>query len=366
MNINRISALAVRIVLQFRRDHRTLALIVGAPIVVLTLLAYLINLTPSPVQVGVVLEDTSPQAQRLAEELRSLPFFAPQDVARDEVEGLIQSGSLEAAVIVPAGYGLRFLGQQGPDLEVVVDGGRSRTAPLVLQALAQARAKVAAAQIGAELPQPQVTYVHAGPEYKTLDYFAPTFVAFFAFLFVYLLTAVGFLRERAFGTLERLSASPLTRTEMVLGYMAGFSAFALVQAAIILLYTVFVIGIHYTGNLLMVFVIVAVLTLGAVNMGILLSTFAKTELQAVQFIPMVITPQSLLAGIFWPIPDMHIVLQVIAHLLPLTYANFALQEVMIKGESILSPSVAADVGALLAFAAVMVVLASMALRRART
>jgi ABC-2 type transport system permease protein len=366
MNLRRISALALRIATQFRRDHRTLAMILVAPMVILSLLAYLINLTPSSMQVGVVVEDASPVAQRLAQELGALPLFQTQSASRDRMEDLIRGGGLEAVIIIPQGYGLRFAGQSGPDLEVVVDGSRSRTAPVVLQGLARATARMAAYQAGASLPQPQVTYVYAGPEYTTLDYFAPTFIAFFSFLFVYLLTAIGFLRERAYGTLERLAASPLTRAEMVLGYMVGFSIFALAQAAVILLFTVYVIGIHYQGNLLMVFLIVAVLSLGAVNMGIFLSTFAKTELQAVQFIPMVITPQTLLAGIFWPIPDMHIVFQWLAHLLPLTYANFAMQEVMVKGKGIFDASVQADIGALLLFAVIQVMLASLALRRART
>jgi len=365
VNAHRIGALALRIALQFRRDHRTMALIIVAPILVLTLLAYLMNLNTSPMKLGLAVEDTTPQAQRLAEEMRKLPLFSVTAVAPDEIDALIRDGKLEAAVVVPVDYGLRFQGQPGPDLQVIVDGSRSRTAPVVLQGLTQALIRIAATQTGAQQSLPQVTYLYAGPQYKSLDYFAPTFVVFFAFLFVYMLTAIGFLRERSYGTMERLSASPLSKAEMVLGYMVGYSVFALVQAAIILLYTVYVIQIHYAGNLGMVFLIVAVLTVGAVNMGIFLSTFAATELQAVQFIPLVITPQSLLAGIFWPIAEMHPILQFIAHLLPLTYANFAMQEVMIKGKGLFDPSVAADLGALVLFGAIMVVLGSVALRKAR-
>lgn len=366
MNAHRIGALALRIGMQFRRDRRTMALIIVAPILVLTLLAYLINLNVSPMKLGLAVEDPAPAAQRFADELRKLPLFSVEDVAPGEIDSLIRVGKLEAAVVIPVGYSLRFQGQPGPDLQVTVDGSRSRTAPVVLQGLTQALLRMAATQTGAQQSQPNVTYLYAGPQYKSLDYFAPTFVAFFAFLFVYMLTAIGFLRERSFGTMERLAASPLTQAEMVLGYMVGYSVFALVQAAIILLYTVFVIQIHYAGNLGMVFLIVAVLTVGAVNMGIFLSTFAATELQAVQFIPLVITPQTFLAGIFWPIAQMHPVLQFISHLLPLTYANFAMQEVMVKGKGIFDASVAADLGALLLFGAVMVILGSVALRKAGT
>ena len=330
------------------------------PIVVLSLLAYLINLGASGLALGVVREDASPAAQQLVDELRQVAIFDIQEVTRQEVDGLLREGTLEAAIVIPEEFTQRLLGQENSVVEVKVEGSRARTEPILLQALSGAIARLAASQSGTGAIEPLVTYVYAGPEFEAMDYFAPTLVALFAFVFVYLLTAVGFLRERTQGTWERLVASPLTKAEMVLGYMAGFSVFALLQSLIILLFTIYVIRIHYTGN----FFIVAILTVGSVNLGIFLSTYARNELQVVQFMPMVIVPQSLLGGVFWPIQDMHVVFQWIAHVLPLTYANFALQEVMIKGEGVLNASVAADIGALLLFGGLMVVLASVGLRRA--
>lgn len=366
MNYSRIAALAMRIALQFRRDRRTVALIVVVPIVVLSLLAYLINLGASGLAVGVAQEDASPVASKLIEELQKVPILEIREVSRQDVDGLLREGGLDVAIFIPQGFAQRLLGRETAPLEIVVEGSRPGKAPMLMQGLNQAIARLAAAGSGVGTVEPKVTYLYAGPEYKSIDYFAPTYVALFAFLFVYLLTAVGFLRERTLGTFERLLASPLTKVEMVLGYMAGFSMFALLQSTIILLFTVYVIRIHYAGNIFIVFLIVVVLTVGAVNLGIFLSTYARNELQAVQFIPMVVVPQALLGGVFWPLRDMHVIFQVIAHLLPLTYANFALQAVMIKGQGILDPGVAADIGALVLFAALMVVLASVGLRRAST
>ncbi len=366
MNLSRIAALAMRIALQFRRDRRTMALIVGVPIVVLSLLTYLINLGASSLVVGVVQEDESPIAQLVVEAMRRVPTFDVRQVTRKEAERLLREGRLEAVVVITPGLPERMLGRETMPFELIVEGSRPGTAPRLLQGFNQVLTRLTTGGLGIGAVEPNVTYVYAGPEYKPIDYFAPTYVALFAFLFVYLLTAVGFLRERTLGTFERLLASPLTKVEMVLGYMAGFSFFALLQSTIILLFTVYVIRIHYAGNIFIVFLIVAILTVGAVNLGIFLSTYARNELQAVQFIPMVVVPQALLGGIFWPLKEMHVIFQGIAHLLPLTYANFALQAVMIKGQGILNPGVAADIGALLLFAAIMVVLASVGLRRAST
>ncbi len=364
MNLKRISGLAFRIVLQFRRDRRTVGFLLIVPIVVLSLLAYLINLGASGFTLGVVREDVSPVSQRLVDELKQVPTFDVREVTRLEANAFLRDGKLEAVVLIPQDFAARLLGSETPKLVVTLEGSNPNAKPMVLQGLSRAIARVAASQSGLPPLEPEFTYLHAGPEYGTIDYFAPPFIAFFAFFFVYLLTAIGFLRERTQGTWERLLASPLRKAEMVLGYMVGYGIFALLQSTIILLFTVYVIRIHYAGDLFIVFLIVAILTVGSVNIGIFLSTFARNELQAVQFIPLIIVPQALLAGIVWPIEKMHVVFQWIAHALPLTYANFALQEVMIKGHSILDPSVAADVGALFLFAAAMVVLAAVGLRRA--
>src|SRR5437899_10256539 len=88
-------------------------------------------------------------------------------------------------------------------------------------------------------------YLHGGPEYTFNDSLAPVFIGIFSFFFVFLLTSVAFLRERSQGTIERVMVSPLTRVELVMGYISGFTLFALVQSLLILLFVVFVLRVHY-------------------------------------------------------------------------------------------------------------------------
>ena len=95
-------------------------------------------------------------------------------------------------------------------------------------------------------------FLHGGPQFDQLDYFAPTFIGFFAFFFVFLLTSVSFLRERLQGSIERLIVSPLDRKEIVLGYMLGFTLFATVQSIVMVIFTVAVLRIHYAGELWLV------------------------------------------------------------------------------------------------------------------
>jgi ABC-2 type transport system permease protein len=114
---------------------------------------------------------------------------------------------------------------------------------------------------------------------------------------------------------------------------------------------------------LLAFAIALLLSLGAVNLGIFLSTFARTELQVIQFIPLVIVPQALLSGILWPIERLPDVLQAIAHVLPLTYAVEGLREVMLKGADLTSTVVQTDLAVLAGIALFFVVLASGTIKR---
>ncbi len=204
-------------------------------------------------------------------------------------------------------------------------------------------------------------YLYGGPQYTFNDSIAPVFIGIFSFFFVFLLTSVAFLRERSQGTIERVMVSPLTRTELVTGYIFGFALFALVQSLMILLFVVFALRVHYSGNLALVFLVTALLTIGSVNLGIFLSGFAQNEFQIVQFIPLVLGIQVFLSGVFWPVAQLPAALQPISYILPLTYANDALRGVMLKGNGF--GDIAGELTALLVFALLMVFLSALSIRR---
>ena len=146
-----------------------------------------------------------------------------------------------------------------------------------------------------------------------------------------------------------------------MGYICGFTLFALVQSLLILLFVVFALKVHYSGNLALVFLVSALLTIGSVNLGIFLSTFAQNEFQVVQFIPLVLGIQIFLSGVFWPVAQLPAALRPISYILPLTYANDAPRGVMLKGADI--GGIASQLGALLVFALAMVLLSTLTMRR---
>jgi len=208
-----------------------------------------------------------------------------------------------------------------------------------------------------------VEYVYGGPDYDTLDFFAPALMGFFAFFLVFLLTAVSFQRERSAGTLDRLMASPIRRTELIAGYALGFGFFALLQAVLVVGASVLIFRIHYAGSLLWVFVLVMALSLAAVNLGIFVSAFARTELQAMQFIPLVIVPQGLLSGVIWPVSSLPEWLGPVTKTLPMTYAINALRDVMLKGYGPGDADLLLNGGVVAGFAVLFALLAIGTLRR---
>ncbi len=199
------------------------------------------------------------------------------------------------------------------------------------------------------------------PEESVLDYIAPAMIATLALFFSFLLTGISFLRERSQGTLERLMASPVTRLDVVVGYLFGFFLFALAQTSIIIFFTIYVLGANFMGELWQIFVFQTVIIAGAVTLGIFTSTFARNEFQMVQFIPLIITPQIFLAGILWPVEQMPEYLQWLSKMMPLTYAVDGLRDIMLAGANLLD--VGFELAVLIGFTIVTSILAATVLRR---
>jgi ABC-2 type transport system permease protein len=358
MSWRRVLALTLRIVRQFRRDRRTMALILLVPVLVLSLIGSISRGSGEPARLAVV--GDSLFARQVIALLEETPALHVTVLERGQALYALERRDVDGVLVLSTSSG-----QPGgrPTVELILEGVQSSTAQAIISAVSSAlpTAAVQAVSPDGQALRIEPRFLHGGPEFDQLDYLAPSFISFLAFFFVFLLTSVSFLRERLQGSIERLLVSPLDRREIVLGYMLGFSLFATLQSILIVIFTVGVLRIHYAGELwLMVFLTVLV-TIGAANLGIFLSAFARTELQVVQLIPLVVTPQGLLSGIFWPVHSLPRPLQWLAQALPLTWANEALRAVMIRGEGL--DTLGLHLAVLIGFAVAMAVLAMVTLQR---
>ena len=150
---------------------------------------------------------------------------------------------------------------------------------------------------------------------KFMDFFVPGIMAFVVFLLTTLLTLITFVGERTSGNLERLQATPLRESEIVIGYAIAFSIIGMLQDIILIAIGIGYFHILIVGNIFLAFLVVALLAVGSLSLGILLSSLAKRESQAIQFFPFITLPTFLLAGIFWPVEAIP------SWLRPLSYAH---------------------------------------------
>ena len=199
------------------------------------------------------------------------------------------------------------------------------------------------------------------PDKRMLDYVASAILAVLIMFFGFIITGISVLRERSQGTMERLMASPVTRMDMVAGYLLGFLVFALLQTFIIFFYMVYVIKVNFQGDLWQILVFQVIIGIGAVCLGTFFSIFARNEFQIMQFIPLIILPQMFLCGLLWPIEQMPNYLQWIAKFLPLTYGIEGIRALMLEGKDLVN--IGKDIGILAAYAVGLSVLASLTLRR---
>ena len=368
MSSHRVLAITRRLLQQFRRDPRTLALIFVVPIVILSLLGYLLRGTGTAPKVDLVVDDRGPVATAVADQLTHTSDISVKPTDYDTARSDLQNGTVIAYVRLPVGFTDRATRERLVQPEVDIEGSEPGPASTVVATVQRATATGASTMVPGQAPrlEPRVSYLYGGPSLDTLDYFGAAFIGLIVFFLVFVVTIVSFLRERSQGTLERLMASPLRRSELVLGYMLGFSILALAQTAVVLAWSLLVLHIHNAGSPALVFLVVALTALGAVNLGIFLSMFARTEFQAVQFIPLVIVPQVLLAGGLIPVSSEPAPLQVVSNVLPLTYAGYALRDVMIRGAGLTYGPLLIALLVIAAFAAVLIVAAGATVRRAAT
>ena len=164
------------------------------------------------------------------------------------------------------------------------------------------------------------------------DRFGPGLLAMFPFIVMFLVTSVTTLRERASGTLERLLTMPMGRLDFLLGYALAFGLLAAVQSALAVGVSVGLLGLDVDGPVWLLGVVAVVDAVLGTALGLLVSAFATTEFQAVQFMPAFVLPQILLCGLFVPRDAMPGVLEAISDVLPLSYAVDAMQELVASAD----------------------------------
>ncbi|MCP9614483.1 ABC transporter permease [Levilactobacillus brevis] len=389
----RTIAIMNRVLKELFRDKRTLALMFVAPILIMLLMSVIFN-TNSTTDVNVATVSVS---SKLNEELGSLKHVTVKsyDTKADAKHALNQE--TVDAIVQKSGknYDLTYANTDSSKTTAVKLAFKNAlTATSISQlksalkqsttAVAKLQAQLALAQKAANGPTASVTnhanavtpktsqsnsapkvtnhYVYGDQDTGYFAKMLPILMGFFVFFFVFLISGMALLKERTTGTLDRLLATSVKRSSIVFGYMLSYGILAILQTVLIVLVTVWLLGIEVVGSLVSVVLINLLLALVALAFGILLSTFANSEFQMMQFIPLVVVPQVFFSGII-PLDSMADWVKDISYMIPLKYSGDAVNEIIMRGTSIFS--LGGDMAVLLGFLIVLTVLNIVGLRRYR-
>ena len=352
----RLAALIRKEFIQILRDPRTLALILVMPIMQLFLLGYAATNDVRNVSMAVFDQDRGAAARQLLTAFRSADYFRiDYDVDSEaELRSLIDSGKVRVGLIIPPDYSDKVQGGGSAKVAFILDGSDPTVAGTALAA-AKLIGQAHATQITAErlmrqgrssalqTPVEVLTQVWYNPDMISSYYMIPGVIAMILFALTSILTATAVVRERERGTIEQLIVTPIRPWELVVGKILPYVILAFVNMAEVLALGHFWFGVPVRGNLLLILALSGLFLLSSLGIGLLVSTIANTQQEAMLVVWMTLLPAIFLSGFFFPVEAMPKVLQWISLLLPLRYYLVIIRSLMLKdiGVAALWPNVVA-------------------------
>lgn len=323
----RIIALINRIIKQTIHDKRTLALMMIAPLIVLTLVYCLFNLGED-INLKVGVYNTS---EIFNDDLINMNLDIKEYVNKNNIEYIIKEDNLDG-----------FIYEENNNLYIVYENSSPQNSQkikaIVQNVLMKNKIYNISNLIDSQIPslnkgidiEVNQSYIYGDEDMTYFDTINPMLIGFFVFFFVFLVSGISLLKERSNGTLYKLLATPIKRYEIVIGYLFGYGVFALIQTVIVVIFSVYILNMKIVGSIYLVLLCNVIIAFVALSLGILLSTFANSEFQMMQFIPIVIVPQIFFAGLI-PTSSMASWIQKISYIIPLNYGATALNDVIIRG-----------------------------------
>jgi len=374
----RVLAIARKEFRQLARDRMTLAFIVGIPALQLTLFGYAIDLDVRHVPTGLLDRSHTALSRQLVGRLEATQTFHIERIVADEREGLrlLEGSELGAVVIIPPEFGRRRTRGRGAEISVLADASNPSVASAISRAsrgLEQwlrerstagsgervTTAVARGAPGGARGPSADIVHtasieIHVipfyNPEQRTAIFIVPGLVGVILTMTMMLMTALALVREREHGTFEFLIATPIKSWELMVGKVIPYLVVGHVEVAVVLLLGAWLFEVPIRGSLLDLGMGALPFLTAMLAVGLVISSFTRTQFQATQMSFFVFLPSILLSGFMFPFEAMPRPAQWIGELLPLTHFVRVARGVLVKGAGIRSllPEVAATLAILLA------------------
>ncbi len=330
MRVQRVLAVTRKSLGQFRHDRRTLGFVLGMPLLLVLTFGYTFGGEVHDVLTMVVNGDEGPFAASLLANITGdtldLVFTYDPEFARHEVE----NGNVWAALIFPASFS-RDLAARTANITVAIDGSSPPIVAAVLGTLRSAAERAFAGAGGAAALSLSQDFVYGSEDTRFIDSFAPGVVALAVLLATTVFSVIIIVREKTGGMLERLFSTPLRPVELVFGHVLALAVIAFFQSAVVFGAALLIFEVQIVGSIPLSFGVLLLFAVGNMGLGMMLSAAAKNELQAVQFVPLILFPSILLTGVFFPLEAIPASFRDLSLAVPLTYANDALRSIMLRG-----------------------------------
>ena len=358
----RVFMIIKRVFKEFFRDKRTLALMFLAPILIMWLISIVFSAsTTTDVSVASVNTPTN-----VVEFMKSVDNVSlEQYQTKEEADKRLKDGEVDTVIYYDNGtYNVTYAN---------IDSSKTVKAQQVLKSsiqgaevknLVEVVKKVSPKIENKEQQQPELKeyYNYGNADTTFFNKIAPVLIGYILFFYCFLISGMALLKERTTGTLDRLLATPVKRSEVVFGYILAYSSLAIVQTIIVTLSSIYLLNIEVVGSLYYVIIVNVLLAMVALSLGLLLSTIAKTEFQIMQFVPIVVIPQMFFSGIV-SVESMGKTAVYISKILPVTYASDGLSKIILEGKNLVA--VKHDVIVLIVFCVVLIALNIIGLKRYR-
>lgn len=338
MSLTRLLAMARKEAIQLRRDPRSLLLAFALPVLLLVLFGYAISWDVGDIQMAVLDGDHSAQSRALLDAFHSSGYFTfVRFLDRPaEIRPLFERGGAQVVLVIPPGFAADLAGGRTSPVQAVVDGSDANTATIVLayaEAVTQTFSSQAVLRGTAFQPPIQAeTRVWYNEELASRNMIVPGLVAVIMMIIAAMLTSLSIAREWERGTMEQLAATPVARTEVVLGKLLPYIVIGLADVALSSVLGVVLFDVPFRGSPALLMILSFFFLLGALGLGMFISAVAKSQVLATQ-IAMVATflPAFLLSGFMFNLDVMPGPLRAISYLIPARYFLVVTRGIFLKG-----------------------------------
>jgi ABC-2 type transport system permease protein len=351
--LRRLFAIAGKEVRQLKRDRLTFGMIIGVPLLQILLFGYAIDLDVRNVNAAVADHANSSLSRQLIASVQATQVvnITRSAAGPEQMEALLDAGRIDVGIYIPHDFERRVIDRDRPVGQLLINGSDPTIEGIVR--------RLTSMPLPGQAQPPQLfeARTYYNPERRSPVNIVPALIGVILHLTMVLFTAIAIVRERERGNLELLITTPVKSAELMLGKIIPYVIIGLIQVTLILWVSQYLFNVPVRGQVVDLYLAASFFILAALALGLLVSTLARTQFQAIQLTVFTFLPSILLSGVMFPFDGMPRVAQWIGEVIPLTHFVRLSRGILVRGAEL--SELHADIWPLLAFFAVFLALATL-------